>query len=349
VRIPIEIVLAAFAVSISLACKKVEGDAPQKSAGSATASPSGAARTLPPGPPGRVVVTDEVRVPAGLTCNATHLFWFDHEVSGAPRGLMSVAKSGGHPKLLFAGDQQQVNRFVADDTGVYVTDMNGGRVLRVPLDGGAFDVIAEGQDSPNGIAVDATDVYWTTANTNVAFEDAGSGKVTMTSAGRGGAILHRSKKGGKTSVLAAGIDFPVALAVDAKSAYVETAIVKPGVGRVSKKGGPITFFQWEEAGVMAFAVGEARVFWSTGMQDGALKSAAKEGGDVRVVVGHVAVPVSIAPSSDGGVYFVSKERLMYASQDGATKVVADRTGGDVIVDGTDVYYTDALTVFRFPR
>ena len=74
---------------------------------------------------------------------------------------------------------------------------------QLPLDGGTPATIASGQADPAGIAVDATNVYWTN-------NASGNGA---------GTVMKVPLGGGSPTALASGQSNPWGLAVDAVSAY----------------------------------------------------------------------------------------------------------------------------------
>ena len=157
--------------------------------------------------------------------------------------------------------------------------------------------------------------------------------------------MKRAKKGGKVTVLAGGLDFPTQLFVDARAVYVLTSLGAAGVTRIPKKGGSLTLIVTQPADT--FAVGPARVFWSTGASGGVLNATPLEGGDAKIVA-RVPLAFSLAATADDGVYFVSKDRLMVAAKAEESKALAD-SAEEVVVDGSDVYYSDAIHLYWLPR
>jgi hypothetical protein len=79
-----------------------------------------------------------------------------------PVALSRQLASGGavHVPQLLARGQQTPWGIAIDATSVYGTNFNGHTVMKVPLDGGASVTLASEQNFPHWIAVDETGVYW---------------------------------------------------------------------------------------------------------------------------------------------------------------------------------------------
>lgn len=100
-----------------------------------------------------------------LAVDSTNIFWVD--TSG---GVMKAALTGGPTTSIaqvsiFNGNS--ADRLVLDSTSVYWTeyDTTAGKIRKVAKTGGAVATLASNLALPLGIAVDATDVYWSTINT----------------------------------------------------------------------------------------------------------------------------------------------------------------------------------------
>lgn len=63
--------------------------------------------------------------------------------------------------VTLASGQGEPNGIAVDATTVYWTSTVDGTVMKIPKSGGTPMMVALGQISPIAIAVDATNVYWT--------------------------------------------------------------------------------------------------------------------------------------------------------------------------------------------
>ena len=77
--------------------------------------------------------------------------------------VQRVAKGGGAAPTVVAANQYYPYRIAVNATTLFFTnDSTGGNVSSVSKSGGSVSVVAASQSSPRGIAIDATNVYWST-------------------------------------------------------------------------------------------------------------------------------------------------------------------------------------------
>ena len=106
--------------------------------------------------------------PQGLAVVAGNVFWNEQPAGGTQVFRCATGGCGGSPTLL-ATDQGSgtfTYWLTADATNVYWADT--GKVLKCPATGcGTNPTLVAGSPTPFGVAVDATNIYWSTQNGQV--------------------------------------------------------------------------------------------------------------------------------------------------------------------------------------
>jgi hypothetical protein len=127
-----------------------------------------------------------------LASNDTTVFW------SVPPDVDSLSIASGVPATFAAG--QYPEAIAVDSSYVYwVNDGDAVGITRAPLDGGAPVSLVTGLTSPTYLAVDDTNLYWTSVN--------------------GGLVMKLPLAGGPPVVLAHGQNGPWTVAVDDTSVY----------------------------------------------------------------------------------------------------------------------------------
>jgi hypothetical protein len=162
--------------------------------------------------------------PSGIAVHNGVVYWTDYAAGGT---VMSTPETGG-PITTIATNQDWPWAIAVDDNNVYWTNYDNdaadtggpgagqttsGTVMKMALTGGGSPVALDtGLQEPWGLAIDATNVYYTTA---------GGGRVKS--------VPIASTGTGPVTVLATGQSTPLGIAVDGTSVYW----ANNGVGTVS--------------------------------------------------------------------------------------------------------------------
>jgi hypothetical protein len=212
--------------------------------------PSGSIKTVPIVGGVAVTIASIQDNPHALGVDKTHVYWANWVDSGE---VWKASRADGTLTPLAAGQAKPV-RLAIDDKFVYWTNRvpGTGTVMKVPLDGSSGPIeVARDQDEPYGIAVDKTNLYWTSL---------GSKKVMKVPLdGSGPPVTLADLQGGVRDLK------PLGLAVDATHVYwtVYSEQDKAATGalrRVPIEGGPWT--ELAEAQSYDVILDEIGVYWT---------------------------------------------------------------------------------------
>jgi hypothetical protein len=202
--------------------------------------------------------------------------------------------------------------------------------MKVPVGGGTPVAIASGVDTPFGLAVDGTNVYFTTI-------------------GNAHAVMVVPVTGGTPAVFAKGTS-PWAITVQGDHVYWTDdgsvfSAPKSGVGA----GGP-TALATGQSFPFSIAADASNVYWTNASGDGALLSVPSTGGTPKTLasaigMARLAIDASNAylstpgPSSNDGAIL----RLPLAGGSATTLVSGLTTPEGIAVDGSSVYWVDTYS------
>jgi hypothetical protein len=296
-----------------------------------------------------------------LTVRSSVVYWTNPgstPSSGSVLGISSIpSASSGGPEVYGASQKTPYGIAVNATTLFWASDeTTNGKLLSVPLappalgsgvdggDGGAPRAITEvatGQLSPNGVAIDDKNVYWTTSGA----PNASNGTVVMA-----------PLAGGAPITLATGRRSPVALAVDATTVYWVDAGFGVSDGAVLKvpiSGGRVITLAGGQNGPIAVAVDGANVYWTragpgdSSAQNGSIVRVAIEGGDFITLASGQLPLRGLAVDSTAAYWTVSRGEGTGAvlTRDLAGGAIDTLVSGlnfplDLATDSTSLYWTD---------
>jgi hypothetical protein len=250
-----------------------------------------------------------------------------------PGGAMTPIEDGDRcaasscQPVVLATGQNSPEGLAVDDTSVYWTTSDG-NVMKVSIDGGSPTTLASGQRAPSGIAIDANNVYW----------------VNSISLGQ---VMAVPIVGGTPRVLAEHQGRPRKLAVDGGQLYWTNS----GTGAVMTlpvTGGTPVLLASGQGTPVAIAVGSRMLYWSS-IGQGAIRAMSLDALEIKTLVeDQDAVALSLI---DGTVYWANLELEEEGSKvfklEGATEpptaLAASPSPYSVVADPFHVYWTDVAT------
>ena len=216
-------------------------------------------------------------------------------------------------------------------------------------DGGSGEILASGQQSPEYLAVDRTNVYWANAGNVALGPDPCDG---------GGSIVKVPIGGGTPVVLAAGQNCPVGIAVDDTNVYWTNNIDNGSVATVPIAGGPPVTLAAGQTYPTGIAVNATDVYWVNdksfvGPSPSPIASVSPKTGSVMRMALDAGAPTVLVPSLDSpfalaldetSVYFtvlgnslIEKTSLVGGAPLTLASSQYGHTSGAIAVDGTSIY------------
>jgi hypothetical protein len=234
-------------------------------------------------------------VPVAITVDATSVYWAATWTNDYPNyatdGLILKVPLGGGTPITLASELDSDPQCIAVNANSVYWMTTQSTVMSVPLGGGTPTTLATGQltcGNGVGLAVDSTDLYWTTgeqgsvmtmpigggAATTLFYDwwsDNGGIAVDGTSVywanGSAGALMSVPVHGGTPTTVASSQYTPSGVAIDSASIYW-TDPWSGAVARAPLSGGTVTTLAfgvpWAEPGTYAIASGGGYVYWTNG-------------------------------------------------------------------------------------
>jgi len=259
--------------------------------------------------------------------------------AGAPDAVAASATASGPAWTALAKNLHGSSGLALDKGSVYWIDESDGALQRLPKRGGVTMDLYSGTGvafAPGAsIAVDATDVYWTSA--------------TVVGSAKTNTLSRQDKNGGKPTIVASNPFSALQCVVvdDTSIFWVQgTAIMK-----AAKSGGPGVGIAGGQTGVDCVAVDDKEAYWAlpgtekAQFADGVVVGAPKAGGAAKVLVKDAPHAANVVVD-DKNIYWQALDKIMKAPKAGGAPAVVAPAGGtvsDIALDDSYVYYTVVST------
>lgn len=106
-------------------------------------------------------------VPWDVAIDDTNIYWSERGIASAEGKVIRANKADGAGLVELATGLARPEGIAVDATHLYWASSGDGTINKVPIAGGAPVIIATGQVQPENLAVDGTHVYWTDTVANV--------------------------------------------------------------------------------------------------------------------------------------------------------------------------------------
>ncbi len=227
--------------------------------------------------------------------------------------------------VVLALGQNTPQGIAVDASNVYWTTQDG-NVLKVPIDGGNPTPLASGQMNPFGITVDATRVYW-------------ANKVA------GGQVMSALIAGGGVEMLASSQTSPARVAVSNGVLYWTTNGSTMSVMKLPLSGGTVVPMATMQGTMGGLAVDTDTLYWASVGQSTIRSLSLANGGQVADLTPmHDQDVVQSLRVRNGVLYWANDEigSVFSMPAAGATPklLIAGQNTNSVAVDDQHVYWTD---------
>lgn len=244
-----------------------------------------------------------------------------------PTSIHHDSKCPAYPCVLASG--QNNPRAIALD-GEYVYWANSatdGSIVRVPDLGGTVSTLAEGVRFASALAVDSSNLYWTSVEE--------------------GALVSMPVSGGDVATMAHNLSQPWAVAVDVGNVYAVTNEVSGSVYAVPIGGSTTVTLATAQAQATDVAVDDGRVYWSS-QTDGKIQSTSRDRiAPVTLEISKTASKVGAIALDADNVYWVGTDVGSAVGKvpkvGGTAAILSNRPGADpqrLVVDDGFVYWTE---------